>query len=259
MRPSTLFVPMLLSAALLSGCVTLGTKEPLISDRPDFTESAALIAPGHVQVESGVTRASESNVDEVSIGEVFGRIGLTDRLELRVVPNSYSVVLADRTPSVSGRVDPVLGVKVKFLDGTETPSLRPAISLIAGTSLPIGSTEFRAPHLQPEAKLLLAWPINDRVSFSSNLNYARPHDGLRSFDEYSASGSFGFVITERVGFYTEGFAFAPQDGSDALRKYFNVGSTLLLSPDLQLDGRVGIGPSTRTGDYFVGIGVVRRW
>jgi len=260
MRRTAVTLAATVAALLLTACTTLGGREPLVSDRPDFTESSTLIAPGRVQVESGITISEEADQRDISYGEVFGRIGLTDRLELRVVPNSYTTVKAPGgAASVSGREDPVLGVKIGLLGASESPSLRPQLALIAGTSLPLGSREFRAPHLQPEAKLLASWPLNDRVSFASNLNYSRPHDGLRSYDEYSASGSFAFTLTERVGFYTEGYAFAPQDGSDMLRKYANAGSTLLLSPDLQLDARVGIGPSTKRGDYFFGVGVVRRW
>ncbi len=239
-------------------CTTLGGKPPLVSDRPDFTESTQLIAPGHVQVESGITQSSEDDVRTVSVGEVFTRIGLADRLELRVVPNSYSVVSFDAGPTLRGREDPTLGVKIGLLDPTEMPSWRPALSLIAGTSIPLGSARFRAPHLQPEAKLLASWTINDRVSFASNVNYARPVFADRGVDEYSASASFGFVLTERVGVYTEAFGFSLQNGSNT-RKFANVGSTLLLSPDLQLDARVGVGPSTKAGDYFFGVGVVRRW
>ncbi|MBL0171738.1 MAG: hypothetical protein IPP90_13635 [Gemmatimonadaceae bacterium] len=39
----------------LSACATMGTREPLISDRPDFTESPVTIEPRHVQVELGTT------------------------------------------------------------------------------------------------------------------------------------------------------------------------------------------------------------
>ncbi len=240
-------------------CTTVGGRPALVSDRPDFTESTSLIAPGHVQVEAGVTVTEEGRASELSLGEVFARIGLAKRLELRLVPNSYAIQYPDGFSTVQGREDPTLGVKVGFLDAPEAPSWRPALSLIAGTTVPVGSREFRSPHLQPEAKLLASWAINDRVSFASNLNYERPFDGARSIDVYAASASFGFVITERVGVYTEVYGFAPQDGLDRTAKFANVGSTLLLSPDLQLDARVGIGPSTKTGDYFFGVGVVRRW
>ena len=257
-RFSVMHLPLALLLAT-GACTTLGGKPPLVSDRPDFTESTQLIAPGHVQVEAGSTQSKEAGTRAVSVGELFVRVGLADKLELRVVPSSYTTVYPNGFASVSGREDPTLGVKIGFLDAPEQRSWRPALSLIAGSALPLGSREFRAPHLQPEAKLLASWSINDRVSFASNLNYARPFDGLRSIDEYSASASFGFVITERVGVYTEAFGFAPQDGSNDLRKFANVGGTLLLSPDLQLDARVGMGPSTKTGDYFFGLGVVRRW
>ena len=108
-------------------------------------------------------------------------------------------------------------------------------------------------------KLLAAWVIDKRVALTSNVNYARAYTGTRSIDEYSASASFGFTLTERVGAFAEMFAFAPRDGSGQLRKFANSGMSLRLSPDLQVDARVGAGSSAKTGDHFVGVGVVRRW
>jgi hypothetical protein len=245
------------SALLATGCATLGGKPPLVSDRPDFTESTPTIEPGHVQVEAGSTYSEEGPQASTSVGELFTRVGLVSRVELRLVGNSVVYNRFTGTPGRWGREDATLGAKFRLLDAPERPSLIPALSVIAGASLPTGTPELRSPHAQPEVKLLASWTINDRVSFASNANYARPSDGSGTVDEYSASASFGFTLTERVGAYTEAFGFFPRDGTS--RKFVNVGSTLLLSPDLQLDARVGAGPSTKAGDFFVGIGVVRRW
>lgn len=247
----------LLASMLLSaGCATLG-RAPVVTDRPDFTESTLTIAPGHVQVEAGSTYSEEGDLASTSVGELFTRIGIASRMELRLVGNSLVYQRLAGAPGRWGREDATLGAKLRLLDAPETPSWTPALSVIVGASLPSGTSELRAPHAQPEVKLLASWSINDRVSFSSNANYARPSDRTGSVDEYSGSASFGFTLTERVGAYTEAFGFFPRQGPS--RQFFNVGSTLLLSPDLQLDARVGAGPSTKSGDYFVGVGLVRRW
>jgi hypothetical protein len=257
-RPS-LAVAVFTTALLLAGCATLGGSPPLVSDRPDFTESTPTIAPGHVQVEAGSTYSEEGPLAAVSVGELFTRVGVASRVELRLVGNSVVHNRIAGTPGRWGREDATLGAKFRLLDAPDNPSWAPALSVIAGASLPSGTPELRSPNAQPEVKLLASWSISDRISFASNANYARFHDGDRNIDEYSGSASFGFTLTERVGAYTETFAFFPQDGSGSSRKFVNVGSTLLLSPDLQLDARIGAGPSTKSGDFFVGVGVVRRW
>ena len=249
----------LVAIVIMTACVSLGTHPPVAADRPDFSEGTEHIAPGHWQVEAGATYAQEGDVTSVNVGELLTRVGLTPRLELRFVGNSVVHTRVGHGPWRWDREDALLGFKFGILDASEHPSWTPAFSIIVGSSLPSGTRDLQAPHAQPEVKLLAAWVIDKRVTLTSNVNYARAYTGTRSIDEYSTSASFGFTLTERVGAFAEMFAFAPRDGSGQLRKFANSGMSFRLSPDLQLDARIGAGPSTKTGDHFVGVGVVRRW
>jgi hypothetical protein len=184
------------------------------------------------------------------------RAGLTPTVELRLTGNSF---VREKTAGVvtSGMQDAAVGFKVKVFEAPDAPSWKPSFSFIAHTTVPSGSSVYSAGRAQPEVKLLGAWTITDRLGFASNINIGRPFDGTRRFTEYAGSGSFAFAMTERVGAYAEAFAFAPQDGSKVVQKYVNGGFTLLLSPDLQLDLRGGVGPTTAgSRDYFAGIGLV---
>ena len=250
---------LLATSIVVTACAALGAKPPVVSDRPDFTESTPTIDPGHVQVEAGTTYSEEGPVSSTSVGELFTRIGLTGRSELRLVGNSEVYSRLQGATGSWEREDATLGFKFRLLGAADAPPWKPTLSLIAGTTLPTGSAGLRAPHLQPEAKLLASWTLTERLTFSSNANYARVESAEPGYDEYSGSVSFGFTLTQRVGAYAEAFAFFPQGAGGETRKFVNVGTTLLLNPDLQLDARVGAGPSTKTGDFFVGIGVVRRW
>src|SRR5688500_373298 len=73
-----------------AACVTApgGPRTPLVTDRPDFTESAVTV-PGGVQVEAGATYAGEAGADGTTVGEVLVRAALTPRAELRVGVPSY--------------------------------------------------------------------------------------------------------------------------------------------------------------------------
>lgn len=235
----------------------MGTRDALISDRPDYTESAQTIAPKHVQVESGSTYSREGATRSTTIGEVLARAGLTSHLELRVAGNSWAsdVTGVDR---ISGRQDGSLGIKYAISEGPDGPSWTPSLSIIAASSVPTGSAGYRSNRSQPEVKLIGAWTLTDRIGFSSNLNVARPYDGVRSFTEFAGSGSFGYAATDRVAFYAEGFAFAPQDGSHLVNKFVNGGFTFLFNPDVQVDVRGGTGPTVKSGDFFAGVGIVLR-
>lgn len=240
-----------------SACATMGTRDALVSDRPDFTEATVVVEPGKVQVESGSTMSREGETRATAFGEVLVRAGLAPKVELRVAGNSF---VRERTGGElsQGMQDASLGFKFKLLDAPESRSWKPELSVITHTTLPSGSRLYRAQRAQPEVKVLSAWSLTDRLGFSSNVNIGRPHDGLRSYTEYAASGSFGYAASDRVGVYAEAYAFAPQDGSRIVSKYVNSGFTFLFSPDVQLDVRGGLGPVASKRDYFAGVGLVVR-
>lgn len=256
-----MFRPLLATAVAtvsLSACASMGTRDALVSDRPDFTEATALVDRGHVQVEGGSTFSRESDARVASHGEVLMRAGLSRRLELRVAGNSYVQEQVDDIKQ-AGVQDASLGVKLRLFDAPESRSWRPEVSVIAHSTVPTGARIYRSQRAQPEVKVLTAWSLTDRLALSSNFNVGRPFDGVRSFTEYAGSGSIGFAASGRVGVYAEAFAFAPQDGSKFVSKYVNSGFTFLFSPDVQLDVRGGIGPhASKSRDYFAGVGLVVR-
>lgn len=235
--------------------------EPLISDRPDFTESAETVPRNQTQIEAGYTFSRSGSTRDHTIGEVLVRHALNRRVELRVGLNSYQIVRDPIGGNVSGKDDPSIGFKVKLRDGSEKFALgRPDIALIVATTLPVGSRSLRENRLQPGGKLCLAWPLSSRTGLAANLNYDRASEGGRSFDQFSASASLGYSLSERVGAFVEVYGFSPGSLGGRDTKYFDGGLTYSLNPDFQLDVRAGLGLDNRVApDYFVGAGVARRF
>lgn len=231
---------------------------PLIGDRPDFTESPNTVARGDLQLESGQTLSREADRRTTSVGEVLLRAGLASRAELRLTLNSW---ITERSASsrVSGRDDGSIGAKFSLLAPEYTTLLNPSVSLIASTTLPTGSSALRATRAQPSAKLVASWDLHERAAFTSNVNYMRADGAGRSYDEWAGSGSLGVSITERLGSYGEYFAVQSREGAVSTQHFVNAGLTWLVTPLFQLDARVGTGPSRSRGDYFAGVGIVRRW
>jgi hypothetical protein len=242
------------------GCATAtATREPLVSDRPDFTESTVTMTPGDVQLEGGHTFERVTSYKVNTTGELLLRIGVTSRAELRIEPGSYTKVTSP-FGDASGREDGGLGVKVRLhTPPDDKRSLVPALSLVLDSSIPTGSDRFRQNRPQPEAKLASAWSLTDRVDLSTNFNVARPRDENGRYTELAASASFGFELTPRVGAYAEVYGFAPQLEGAGRTHYANSGFTLSVTPNVQLDLRGGVGLNGDAPDYFVGAGIVRRW
>ncbi len=246
----------------LAACASVGRPNvgPLVTDRPDFTESSETVPRTLVQLESGATYTHERDARAGSFGEALVRVGVSNRSELRVALNSYTI---ERRAGMTehGLEDVAIGTKVKLLNGGETGSPKPSVAVIVGTTFPTGASAFRSANLEPEVKFIGAWSLTQRVAFSSNVNYAWTSDGVRRFGEPSASASLGVGVSDRVGSYVEYFGFYPRiDGAE--RSHFaNGGVTFSINDDVQLDARLGA-QMKRRGDgrsVFLGVGLSRRW
>ena len=85
--------------------------EPLVTDRPDFTESASVPGGGRVQVEGGWTVEETGDVGAF-LGEILVRIGLGERFEARIEPATWiSADGGDIGDDVSGLDDAGFGMK----------------------------------------------------------------------------------------------------------------------------------------------------
>lgn len=232
--------------------------EPLVTDRPDFTESAVTVAPGQFQLESGYTFTRIGPEGEHAVGEVLLRAGLTERIELRLGGGSL-LIRDDELAERSGLDDTFVGVKVRIAEERgRIGAGSPGVAVLAGTTLPTGSGGFGADAAQPGATLALAWTLSDRVGIASNVGYTYASDGGDRFDEFSGSVAVGYSLTERWGSYLEAYGFAVGDGGTDTA-FLNGGVTYLFSPDLQVDARIGAGLNGVDPDYFVGVGIARRW
>jgi hypothetical protein len=235
-----------------------GLPEPLESDRPDFTEGTATMPVGHYQLEGGYTFTRQGEEDTSSLGEILLRIGATDRVEARLGIGSYSSVDTgvSGASKLSGYEDPTIGVKVRL--NTDDPNLlppgRPHMAILLETSVPVGSDELTSDEWQPEAKLALGWDLTDRFSLSSTLIYGYPSDGDERFNQFAASLSAGFSLTDRWGAYLEGYGFNKESLDGSSTSYLNTGLSYLLSNDVQLDVRVGAGLDDPSPNWYAGFG-----
>jgi len=242
------------------GCL-VGADEipPLVTDRPDFTESAETVPRGGIQLEFGYTFGEEGDLKTHALGEVLVRAALVEWAEVRVGLNSWA--WADGPDCrCDGLEDSSLGAKFKLADAPDEPgSIRPAVALLVGTSVPTGDDGFGEDEWQPEAKLALAWDLNDRTALSTNVGYAYPSENGEGFSEFSGSLSLGYGLTGSVGCYVEYYQFLRNETGMDDPGFINGGFTWLTGENFQFDWRAGYQVAGDGSEFYTGIGASWRW
>lgn len=236
-----------------------GNVEPLVTDRPDTTESAQTVARGRFQLEAGYSFLDRDRSSTHQFGELLGRVGLSDAVELRIGLNSF-VWRSGDDGDRSGTTNTSLGAKVKLVAGDGAG--RPDVAMILSTRLPTGSLAAASKSLEPRALLAAGWSLSERVSLGVNAGYANIEGGEgRRLGEFTASASIGLSLGDRLGTFVEYFGFYPAQADQATIHAADAGVTWLLSPDLQLDARTGyeFSGSGRENTFFIGAGVSSRW
>ena len=246
---------------LLLGPAAAFSQEPesLVTDRPDFTESASVPGGGRIQVEGGWTVEGDEDARAHSLGEILVRIGVGDRFEARIEPLTWiSADGGDGADDVDGLDDAGIGFKAMLFDAR--PPGVPAMALLVGTTLPTGDDDIGEEGWQPEARLALGWDLSELWSLGANAGWGRPEEDGERFDQALGSVALGRAIGERLGAFLELYGLAPAgaDGDDDAA-YLDGGFTLAFGPDAQLDARAGAGLTDVAADWFFGLGFARRF
>lgn len=246
--------------------------EPLVTDRPDFTESTEAVPAGHVQLEAGYTfpydRERKDRVRDHTAPELLLRIGVIENFELRIGWNGYSWTdnrfegetrggrRVTRDDWTQGAHDLSLGFKYKFL---EQDGLIPHFGVIGAITVPSGSAGVSSGDVDPELLLLWAYDITDSFAVAGNVGLAAPTDNGDRFFQASASLAAAFALSERLGAYVEYFGFYPNAKHSDAAHSVNAGLTYLLNNNFQIDWRIGAGLNEEADDFFMGVGFAWRY
>jgi len=250
---------MLLMILILFAGVSTGYSQALVTDRPDFTESATTVPKGSWQFEFGYTfnKDNDYRLKIHTLGELLVRFTLVEKLEFRVGVNSYNIQKFEGLPAaglprstVKGFEDMSVGIKYAIIQDN--------VAVIVSSTIPTGAENFGSPKLQPSITLALAKGINETLSIGANLGVAGLNDGDSNITELSASTSLGISLTEKLGMFVECFGLfhSEDDGKDMY--YLDTGFTYLVNPTFQLDLRAGKQLNKGVSAYFIGAGAAVR-
>ncbi len=236
--------------------------EPLVTDRPDFTEASTTVGLGVAQLEFGYTYTYDNGDGESrrtqSFGEPLLRVGiLADWLEFRIAafPLQERTRSAGLSNTVSGVADLYLGFKIAL---TPQEGVLPEMALIPQMNVPSGGSAFTSNSVEPGVNWIYAWEINDLISTAGSTQGNRRIDGGsgNAYLEMAQSWTIAYSLTDKFGAYTEWFSLIPSGADTAqTESYANGGFTFLLSNDVQFDIRAGWGLNEAAADFFAGTGL----
>ncbi|WP_339911503.1 transporter [Symmachiella dynata] len=237
--------------------------EPLVTDRPDFTEASSTVGRDVAQLEAGYTFVFDDDgttrTKSHSYPEPLLRLGvIADWLELRVGWNYAGT--DDGFLQNSGAEDLYLGFKIGL---TPQEGILPEMALIPQMTVPTGSGVFTGEEVLPGVNWIYGWEINDFISTAGSTQFNRAIDegsDAAAYTEWAQSWTVSYSLTDKLGAYTEWFAFFPHSAQTALPEhYFNGGFTYLINNDIQWDIRAGKGLNDAADDFFVGTGLSIRF
>lgn len=249
--------PLLLLTWFLGNLLSIAQAEPLVTDRPDATESSSVVGPNTIQLETGMSYAEDDS--EVS-REFFGtllRYGLGERLEARFVWGGFFDM---DTPGPDGIGDAEVGFK--YFIRPEKGSA-PETALIVHTTIPLGKEGLTTGAYDPSFLLSFSHSLSESSFLGYNVGASQETSSqargerttLASLD-YSVV--YGFDLTASTGAYLEIFG---SQGLSAVEDpiHLDGGFTFLLDEDTQFDLFAGVGLNEEAADWLVGLGFSKRW
>lgn len=227
----------------------------LITDRPDQTESSAVVAPGYVQIETGFVYSREAgDSGALEYPTTLLRVGVVDRLEARIgVPGFVSEFEGN---NATGLGDAELGLKLRLIHENGP---RPEIALLASTSVPIGHDAFSSDRFDPAFRFAFSHTLTERFSLGYNAGAAwetAPTPSGKTTTtalQYTIAGGIG--ITEKLGAFVELFGDIGLSAPGGPAHSLDGGLTYLIRPDIQFDVSAGFGLTEEAPDYFLGAGI----
>ncbi len=215
--------------------------EPMVTDRPDATESPLTVPKGSLQVESGgfYTSFEEGGfkTETYTYNTTLLRYGIFDNFEFRLGWNfeetRFSLNGQEAADVLSGFSPLLAGMKVEI---AEEDGWKPQIGLIGHLFLPFtAGNDYRPETTGADFRFSFSNTLSSKSSLSYNVGAAWGNDSPEIAYIYTIA--YGYAVTDTFGVYAEVYGDFPED--NRANHLWDAGITYLLKPNLQLDATVG--------------------
>lgn len=230
-------------------------KPEIVTDRPDQTEAPILVPTGGLQVETGFIYEKDHSRSVTTTNFTYNttliKYGVNEHFELRFITE----YLGERTEveespvaKIKGFSPLALGVKIKLAD---EKGFLPQAALIGHINLRSGSKEFTPDFTAADFRFTFAHTLSERFSLSYNLGVE--WDGETPEAAFLYTASIGYLISDKIGVFVEGYSFFPENSQADNR--VDAGITYKITPVVQWDISGGLGLSENAPDSFLSTGL----
>ncbi len=245
---------------------------PINTDRPTFTPANTVVPVGRLQFESGFTfdyqQTSKTRTTAYDFPELAMRLGLADRVEFRTFWFGQTYSQTQSRPggpwaSLNGPSDMEIGFKWQLIKGNEDKKWIPTTALITSVYVPTGGTSpYSSDTVDPYINLIYGWTPTEKLTVGGSTGYLgrrehfapRPSRRSDSFERYHQSLLAFYSLAERTTLFYEWYILMPTGAENRVMNYMDGGVLYRLSPNMQLDLRVGYGLNGRPDELFTGAG-----
>jgi len=229
---------------------------PLITDRPDLTESSSIVPKGSLQIETGMVYESDefttdgvsTSVKSFNLATTLLRYGLTNLFELRLGSEYLMEKMKIKTQkeTLKGINGLDLGTKIFLFNEKD---YIPESSIIINVNFPVGNDAFNENKILPSMLFAMSHTLSEKIGLGYNLGgeWTDPEQL-----NYLYSIAVGIGLTERLSGFIETFGAFSKDVPSSIA--LDAGLTFLLNPTLQLDTSIGYSLTEENPDWFINAG-----
>ena len=230
--------------------------QPLITDRPDQTESPNVVPKRFIQIETGAFydtfKVNNIQTENYTYNTTLVRYGVLDNVELRLgwdFTEGSTTINSTKLDNITSGFSPLLlGIKTSI---AKEKGLLPEIGLLGHLYLPVtASTDYKPETTSIDFRFAFYHTLNNNTSVSYNLGAYWGSDSSEASYVYTIA--FGQGITEKLSAYAELYGDLPENNK--ANHLWDAGLTYLINNNLQLDATIGTS-ITKGQDLLLSSGV----
>ena len=227
----------------------LAAQDKIECDRPDQTETPAIVPAGYFQMESGFYYEQESKSERrIVYPASLLKYGLGNVAEFRLEIENSSGLPASGETGTHGMHPIAFGAKVKICPQKKWIPQTPVIVM---GSVPVLATKNRK-ELYPSPEIRFTFQhVIKRFYVAYNLGALWSSDEFRTTGLYTFTG--GYTITDDLSCYVELYGFIPHQARSDNRVAAGLGFTP--RNNVMLDVSAGVSIDSKVPRWWTGLGI----